>query len=211
MDSLQFLAKSSAPLGPFYVVLGDEAFLKRRVLAAIRERASGGDGGKPGCGKPGCGEPAASIHAGDKALYSQVFDEVNTAPFFEPRRVVIVEGADPFVTRYRSQLEKAVRALPATGVLALEVKSWPSNTGLAKLVADAAAIVCKAPPPYKIASWCSEWAQAQHQKQLPPQAADLLVDLVGADMGLLDQELLKLAIFVGERKRIETADVDRLV
>ncbi len=30
-------------------------------------------------------------------------------------------------------------------------------------------------------------------------------------MGLLDQEILKLAIYVGERKKIDPADVDRLV
>ncbi|MBI3410024.1 MAG: DNA polymerase III subunit delta [Planctomycetes bacterium] len=201
MDSLQFLAKSADKLGPLYVVFGDEAFLKRRVLNAIRRRALGPDSDNQG----------VSTYAGDKAQYADIFDELNTLPFFQPRRIVIVEGADPFVTRYRSQLEKAVTALPASGVLVLEVKTWPSNTRLAKMVADAAAIVCKAPPTYKLAAWCGEWAQTQHQKQLPPQAADLLLDLVGADMGLLDQEILKLAIFVGERNRIEAADVDRLV
>ena len=39
-----------------------------------------------------------------------------------------------------------------------------------------------------------------HGKQLVAAAARLLVELVGAEMGLLDQELAKLAAYVGERQ-----------
>jgi DNA polymerase-3 subunit delta len=95
--------------------------------------------------------------------------------------------------------------------LLLDVKTWPSNTRLAKMVPNAATIVCKAPPPYKMAAWCSEWSAARHGKQLPPAAAQLLLDLVGPEMGQLDQELEKLAIFVGTRARIEPGDVEKLV
>jgi DNA polymerase-3 subunit delta len=91
------------------------------------------------------------------------------------------------------------------------VKLWPANTRLAKLVDPAATIVCKAPQAYLVPRWCAQWAKAQHGKQLAPAAAELLVELVGPEMGLLDQELLKLAIYVGDRPGIEVDDVDRLV
>jgi DNA polymerase-3 subunit delta len=39
----------------------------------------------------------------------------------------------------------------------------------------------------------------------------MLVDLVGTDMGLLDQEMAKLAVYAGSNSRIDTADVDQLV
>lgn len=199
MDSLAFLTASGA-IGPLYVLSGDEPFLKRQVMEAIRRRALGPDAGE-----------AVSTHAGDKATFAGVVDELQTVPFFTPRRIVVVENADPFVTRCRGQLEKHINNLPASGVLVLDVKTWPANTRLAKMVAAGATIVCKAPPMYKLAEWCASWAAGQHQKQLASAAAALLVDLVGADMGLLDQEILKLAIYVGNRTRIETTDVDRLV
>ena len=60
-------------------------------------------------------------------------------------------------------------------------------------------------------TWCSQWCQAEHGKAISAEAARLLVELVGTDMGLLDQELAKLAVFVGEGKKIDTGDVDRLV
>jgi DNA polymerase-3 subunit delta len=50
-----------------------------------------------------------------------------------------------------------------------------------------------------------------HGKQLTDEAARLLVDLIGQEMGQLDQELAKLAAYVGDGKRIDAADVDRLV
>jgi DNA polymerase-3 subunit delta len=200
MESLAFL-KSTGPIGPLYVLHGDEAFLKRQVLQVLRTRALG----------PDADDQSLATHAGDKATFAAVYDELQTVPFFAPRRIVVVDGADPFVTRFRSQLEKNIDKLPPSGVLVLDVKTWPANTRLAKMVAGTATIVCKAPPTYKLAPWCTEWAAAQHQKQLPAPAAGLLVDLVGAEMGLLDQEILKLAIYVGERKKIDVADVDRLV
>ncbi len=200
MESLAFL-KSAAPVGPLYVLCGDESFLKRQVLLALRARALG----------PEADDQSLVAYPGDKAEFAAVFDELQTAPFFAPRRIVVVDGADPFVTKFRTQLEKNIDKVPPSGMLVLDVKTWPANTRLAKMVDNAATIVCKAPNAYQLGPWCTEWAAGQHKKQLPAVAANLLVDLVGTEMGLLDQEILKLAIYVGERKKIEVDDVDRLV
>jgi DNA polymerase-3 subunit delta len=97
------------------------------------------------------------------------------------------------------------------GVIVLDVKSWKSNTRLAKVIPDQATIKCEALPVRSLASWCSRWAKARHGKQLTPDAASLLVELIGPEMGILDQELAKLAIYVGDLPAIGPADVDRLV
>jgi DNA polymerase-3 subunit delta len=201
MDALVFLSGSSREVGPLYVLHGDETFLKRQVLHALRDRALGAD----------ADEQAVSVYAGDRAIYAEVFDELDTLPFFFERRLVVIESADPFVTRYRADLERKVTGLSATGTLVLDVKSWAANTRLAKLVDNSATIVCKAPPASRIAPWCSEWAKMCFAKQLSAPAAALLVELVGPEMGLLDQELRKLVAYVGQRDKIEPADVDRLV
>ena len=201
MEALAFLAKSNTKIEPLYVLHGDEAFLKRQVLLALRTRALG----------PDADESVVSAHPGDKAQFAAVWDELETAPFFAAKRLVVVESADPFVTRFRGLLEKKVKQLPATGVLVLDVKLWPSNTKLAKMVDNAVTMVCKAPTSYKVAGWCADWSSARYQKQLPAAAAQLLVDLAGADMGQLDQELQKLAIYVGDKAKIDVTDVDQLV
>jgi DNA polymerase-3 subunit delta len=202
MDALAFLEEAAdAKPQPVYVLHGDEDFLKRQVLIALRSVILGPDGSEFGL----------STHAGDVATWAAVCDELETLPFLSPRRVVVVEAADPFVTRHRPALEKYVTQPAATGVLVLEVKSWPGNTRISKLVPGPATIACKAPAPYKLPDWCVQWADSRHGKQIAPGAARLLVDLVGPEMGQLDQELAKLAIYVGEAPRIETGDVDKLV
>jgi DNA polymerase-3 subunit delta len=202
MESLTFLerAKQGEPR-PVYVLYGDEDFLKRQVLAALRERV------------PETAENAfgLSTYPGDKATFAAVHDELQTMPFLSSRRLVVVENADPFVTKFRAALEKYVAQPASKGVLVLDVKSWPANTRLAKLLEADAAIECKTPNTAKLASWCSQWVSARHGKQLANTAANLLVSLVGPDMGLLDQELTKLAIYVGTAAKIESSDVDKLV
>ena len=202
MDSLVFLERKSerAPR-PVYALYGDERFLKRRVLIALRTLVLGNE-------DDGCG---LSRHAGDKANYSTVSTELASAAFFSPRRLVIVEDADPFVTRERAKLEKYFASPSSTGVLVLDVQTWPSNTRLAKLVPNDASLTCKAPAAAKLPDWCVQWSAASNGKQLVAAAARLLVDLIGAEMGLLDQELAKLAAYVGDAKRIDVADVDALV
>jgi DNA polymerase III subunit delta len=202
MDSLTFLERAGrAKPQPLYVLTGEEDFLKRQVLAALRTVVFGKEAEEFGL----------STHAGDKAVFATVRNELETLPFLSSRRLVVVEKADPFVTEYRAALEKYIGQPSATGVLVLDVKSLPANTRLAKLVDKAGVIDCKSPAAYKLPDWCVRWAAARHDKQLALPAASLLVDLVGTDMGQLDQELAKLAVYVGDTPRIDSADVDRLV
>ena len=200
-DALSFLERAAkAKVQPLYVLAGDEDFLKRQVVTALRGLVLG----------PNDQDFNLSTHPGDKATWSAVCGELETMPFLSPYRLLVVEKADPFVTRYRPALEKYATEPAPRGVLVLDVKSWPATTRLAKLVPPGGTITCKAPAAYRLPDWCVKWAAARHGKELDPRAARLLVDLVGAEMGLLDQELAKLV--VGARgSRIEAGDVDRLV
>ncbi len=202
MDSLAFLERGGrAKLQPVYVLQGDEDFLKRQVVLALRTLAFGSPEEEFGL----------SVHDGDKVTFAAIRSELETVPFLCPHRLVVVDNADPFVTRHRAALEKYVAEPAATGVLVLAVKSLPANTRLAKLIDNAGNIVCKAPATYKLPEWCVKWAAARHGKQLALPAARLLVDLVGPEMGQLDQELAKLAIYAGNSPRIDSAAVDQLV
>ena len=202
MDSLAFLDRppKGAPQ-PVYVLHGDEDFLKRQALAKVRALVLG-DGGD---------DLNVSTYPGDKAVWADVHDELATLAFFGGRRLVVLDAADPFVTKYRASLEKYVAAPANGGVLILTVKSFPSNTKLAKALDAAGNIECKTPAAHRLPEWCVRWCAARHAKQLAAPAAQLLVQLVGPEMGLLDQEIGKLAIYVGAAARVESGDVDRLV
>jgi DNA polymerase-3 subunit delta len=202
MDSLAFLQTAQGQqVQPVYVLHGDEEFLKRQVLAALRLLVLESEENSFGL----------SCFTGDQAVFATIHDELATLPFIGRRRLVVVESADHFVTNARSLLEKYVNEPTATGVLVLVVKTFPPTTRLAKLIPAGASIQCKALAPQRLPSWCTQWALAKHGKKLSSPAAQLLVDLVGTEMGLLDQELDKLAVYVGSAKSIEADDVNKLV
>jgi DNA polymerase-3 subunit delta len=201
MDAIDFLGKTRRGVPqPVYVLTGDEEFLKLQVRAALTPYLL--DDADPSF--------ALTAYAGDQADWSTIRGELQTLPFLAPRRVVIIEQADDFVSERRSQLEKYV-SQPSPGVMILDVRSWPSNTKLARAIPDAATIVCKAPKPAQLPAWCIQRANTAYGKKLAESAARLLTDLIEPSLGVLDQELAKLAVYVGSAAAISTNDVDALV
>lgn len=204
MDALPFLKAKAAKLQPVYALVGDEDFLKRHARERIISIALGDE-------DP---EFAVTVYAGDKTEFSTVRNDLETASFFAPYRIVVIENADEFVTENRQALEAYVAKPSSVGVLVLDVDTFPDNTKLAKALPDAAKIACKAPQAYRLHDlqpWCVEWARTSYKKKLTPDAASTLLELVGASMGLLDQELGKLAVTVGDKPEITAEDVDRFV
>ena len=201
MDAQKFIETlPKAKIQSVYVLCGDEDFLKRTARAALEPKLLED------------ADPAFALasYPGDKANWSTVRSELATLPFLSPRRVVVVEQADKFVTDHRPDLEKYVAA-PAKGVLILDVKTWVSTTRLARAVPDEATVACKAIAPAQVPKWCALHAQTAYGKKLVAAAGQMLIEYVGPALGLLDQELAKLSAFVGDRKTITAEDVDILV
>lgn len=185
------------------VIFGGESFLKRQVLIRLRQAVLGG----------GEGDFSLSTFEGPEALFRNVMDELSTlAMFGSGKHLVIVDEADDFVTRYRSELESYVAQPKPRAVLVLEVESWPSNTRLYKAVAETGlSIQCAAPPARQLARWLVGWAMQAHGAQLATPAAEMLVEMIGPELGLLDQELAKLALSTGRGGKITPELVVQMV
>jgi DNA polymerase-3 subunit delta len=127
--------RGAGAIRPIYALSGDDSFLRREATHAIVRAAMDSGEAKGDAGADDDeDELGVSRVAGPQAELARVLDEVRTLPFLAPRRVVIVEDADTFVTANRKELEAFAAQPSPTGVLVLSVKSWPSNTKLAKLV-----------------------------------------------------------------------------
>ncbi len=203
-DALDFLAakrKTSPPA--VCAVFGDEPFLKRLVLAELRQRVLGDGAGSAGVGKGGGAgadaEFSLTTFSGRTVELRKVLDELDTVALFGgSRRLVIVEEADDFVSRNRGALENYVARGRFTGTLVLEVGTWPKTTRLYKaLAASGLQIDCKSPTPARLQKWLVGWAAERHGATLQPAAAEELIEIVGPEVGLLDSELAKLAAYAG--------------
>ncbi|MCH7685836.1 MAG: DNA polymerase III subunit delta, partial [Planctomycetes bacterium] len=149
---------------------------------------------------------------GKETELKTVCDELLTVSMWGNRRLVVVDDADEFVSQNRSGLEKYLEKPAKKSVLVLTVKSWPKSTRLAKAVAKIGlALECAELKGSALLRWLSETCRSEFDKQLTRDAAALMMELAGTELGLLNQELAKLSAYVGEKKRIDAEDVRKLV
>ncbi|MGI8977743.1 MAG: DNA polymerase III subunit delta [Pirellulaceae bacterium] len=208
MATIHVLDYLAAPQGHqprgICVLFGDEQFLKRLALAEIRKQALGDKSDEP-----------PTVHDCEERMpdWRDVADELSTQSLFGGGgpRLVLLEGADAFVSAHREdgRLEDYVNKKKHAGLLILEVSSWASNTRLYKAV-DAASLQIECRPPMrprprskekeideaKVSKWVSQWAKTNHGLDVPHLAAQELVGLSGANFGMMDMDLAKLALLV---------------
>jgi DNA polymerase-3 subunit delta len=145
---------------------------------------------------------------GASAQWRDVHDELSTRALFGGgRRLVLIDEADDFVSSCREKLEQYAERSKSRNVLVLNVATWPSNTRLYKFLdQQGLQIECRAPQKAtygknkvideeRMIKWLASWSASEHRVKLSPKAARLMLDLVGPEFGLLDQELGKLALF----------------
>ncbi len=200
MHAVEFLKQVPEQIPPVAVLSGGQRHLKQSVLAVLKQIVTHDD------------DTSLTTFTGRDADLQSVTDELRTISMWGDRRLVIVDDADEFVTKFRGQLEKYVDKPAKKSVLVLNVKSWPKTTKLAKLVAASGLDVdCSELKGPQLLKWLQDTARDTYQQSLAREAAVLLVELVGEELGMLDQELSKLASYVGAGAKIGFEDVQKLV
>jgi len=182
-------------LKPAYALIGDDSFLQVQKLGEILSSAP---------------KDAQRIDIdGDRADLSDVLDEVRSFAMFGSSKVVVVRDADDFITKFRGQLEDYLEKPSSSATLIFRVGEMRSNTRVYKLISKTGVIEkCEPPKQFELPGWIVARAKSVHQATLSPEAAKLLADRIGADLGRLDNELAKLAI-ASDGKKIEVADVSK--
>lgn len=193
-------AKTEFRRVPVVVLFGTERFLKLEVLKRI----------------PGCQGDEADLALtrveGRQADLRTVLTDLTTVSMFGDQRMVLIEDADDFVTEHRVALEKYVAHPARTALLILDVKSWPKNTRLYKAVeAVGVAVECSELKGAALVKWLQKLAADEFGRQLDRDTAALIVQLAGDSAGLLQQEVAKLASYVGDNNVITQADVVQVV
>jgi DNA polymerase-3 subunit delta len=183
---------------------GDDDFLKRMVIDRLLEVLA--DGGEDEIA------PYTRLD-GERCEWRDVADELSTASLFGgDANIVLLESGDKFVTQHRERLEDLATSTNLRGVLLLAVKALARTTRLAKQVEKSGlSIACKIPemgnnkPDTKrLAGWVTTRAKEVHEFSFAKGAAEELVELVGLQIGLIEQQLAKLALFAGRGGKVTT-------
>ncbi len=211
LTGFEFLADPAAHAPQSVCVLfGDEPYLKRLGVMEIRRAVLGDDAADA--------ELSLTQLDGDETSLRDVKDELSTVALFGPgRRLVIVSDADDFVSKNRPELEDYLARPSPSGVLLLDVKTWPATTKLYKAVAAGGLQIDFRVPekPAERSAWqsrFSKWiiarAKTVHRARLETEALDRLQEMLGDEVGLLDSEVAKLALIAGEGAAITRKLVD---
>jgi DNA polymerase III delta subunit len=170
---------------PIYALIGTDSFLQLQFLADIVKNA-------------GKGTQRIDID-GERAELAEVLDECRCFAMFGGTKVVVVQNADAFITKYREHLEDYAAKPSNSAILVLRVESLPANQRIYKAIQKTGAIE-KCDPPKDLAKWIIDRGKSAHQLVVAVDAAKLLADYVGDDLARLDNELAKLALTVNDAK-----------
>lgn len=173
---------------PVYALVGTDTFLQLEALAEIVRQAP---------------KDVQRIDLdGESADLAAVLDELRSFAMFSSAKLVTLRNAKDWISLHREPLENYV-AKPASGsTLVLRVETLPKTQRVYKLiVAHGEVRDCTAPN--DLPKWIIDRAKRGHQLILSLDAARLLAELVGADLGRLDNELAKLALQTDGRADVE--------
>jgi DNA polymerase III subunit delta len=211
---------ASGKLRPAYVLVGDEAFFRDRCRAALLQHLV------PADMREFC------LYDMDLAevSVSEVLDRAQTPSLMAPFQVFFIRGVKTLYSRGSHKEEfAAVEAYcknpnpNAVLVFVADFLSIPADVRRMEMqdkdrydrIRETLGEYCTLIELARVdegdgVRWVTEHAQSQDVK-IEPDAARELVDALGADMMLIANELEKLVLYVGEKKRITLGDVETMV
>jgi DNA polymerase-3 subunit delta len=152
-----------------------------------------------------------SIFYGKDADWAQVINACKRYPVFAEKQVVIVKEA-----QHMNQLEKLVSYIenPLSStifIVAHKDKNVDGRSPLAKLLKTKAVVVStKKMYDNKLPDWVNIWV-SERGYQISPKAVQIIVDHIGNDLSRIQNELEKLIVNLGERKKITEDDIEKYI
>lgn len=194
------VGKAAGTLLPAYLMVGADELKKRTAVERLERRLAAS------------GEPAFNSDEVDGAASPDpgaLRSSLDTLPFGADFRLVVVRDVDKAPKAVTEAIVSYLASPSPTTVLAMTATKLARSTRLYKAVGAVgpkAVMDCAPKKRWELPAQVSKLAAA-HGKQMGPEAADLLVRLVGESTTMLDAELGKLAVAVGSKPVIEPQDV----
>jgi DNA polymerase-3 subunit delta len=200
----------------FYVFHGEDEFTRSEILADFRRRLA----------SPSMVDLNTTVLDGRRMTLADLRHTCDAIPFLAEKRLIIVEGLLSTLSphkdgelskakkRFLSDLAEYLRHLPPTTRLVfVERNALPSNHPIievARREEQGYVRHFKRPKAGALPTWIKKRCQ-RYGGQIKPRAAHRLAAAVGADLRLLDQEILKLVTYANSERPITERDVEILV
>ncbi|MBN1880966.1 MAG: DNA polymerase III subunit delta [Deltaproteobacteria bacterium] len=199
-------------LHPVYFFYGDNEY---QIEAAERETA---ERVVPG-GVKGDDFSCSVFWAGDDQT-DEVLGAAMTPSMLGGKRLVLLRHAERLTEKDAQRLAAYAENPPGAAVLIVTARGVGSGTlrpktpappgRLKGLALAAATLPCSTPREGEIKNLIRKRLSADG-KEIDPEALAVMVDFIGQDMTAVMKEIEKLLLFLGDRRRIETSDVEEMI
>ena len=161
------------------------------------------------------GDIGGAYFDGASASPADILDECRSLSLMQQHKLVVVDNADLLVKggdddegappprprgahsarTARDLLEAYAQSPDPSATLVLRAANWRApNLDKAVLHSGGIAVKCEEPRAHEAEAWVLQRAKSAHRSGIEPDAAHLLVETVGPDLGRLDMELAKLSL-----------------
>jgi len=186
---------SQGAISPVYVFTGDQIFLIEKAVAGLKESLLA---------------PSEDINYivfhGDSASGKEIADNASTYPMFSEKKLVVVKNADKLSAKELEIVDSYIASPSPSSCLALiftEGKKPKLANKKGAMFFDFSLDKGNA------ASTAVSQARSMGY-ELTRQGAETLTGLVGDDLQEIQNELMKLTLYSGEKKKIDVADIEAL-
>lgn len=201
------MAKRAAPAGPLSaatriaVLHGPEVFLRQLRTQQLRDALAAAHG-----------EIQTFMFDGQSARPADVLDECRSFGLMATHKLVIVDNADQFVKdANRPLVERYAESPTDSATLLLRSDRWNKGKLDAMIEKVGAVVACEALRSDQAAAWAVDRCAKRHDATISREAADLLVERLGSDLGRIDTELEKLATAAGPGAEVSSRLVAEFV
>ncbi len=203
LHAFEWLAQSSHEAPDVVAVFGGDTTLRSWAIQSL------------------AGEGDLTSLEGDTTTWADVRDDLATASLFDldGKRTIVIRGADNFLKDHRAEVEKYVTNAGNACRFVLELDALASNTRIYKALSkDHLLIGCSGVTDSKTGvtaagrrKFLTGFVARRHQASLAAAAADALVEMLGEEIGMLDTEIAKLALYLEPGKTIDESLVREVV
>jgi DNA polymerase-3 subunit delta len=191
------------PPRPVYLIDGEERYLVDEALAQLRDVVL------PGRAR----DFNLDLFMAKEVPLARIIDAANTLPAFAPTRLVLVKEAEALadlddlgpLTRY------VASPSPSTVLVLVASEKFDARTRFYKALERQTTAVRFSKPSERDLPRVIEDRARRAGLTLDAEAVRALADGVGCDVGAVVAALEKLALYVGDRRRVARADVEELV
>lgn len=182
-----------------YLIYGSENYLVKQACQML-------------C--PAIVDPENSINSskfqGKQADVAQIASIAETMPFFQDRRLILLEDTG-FLKKASDEYLAVLKSLPDTTVIVMVEQEVDKRNKVYKYIKEHGYICeCTTPDEKQLLNWCAGILM-KRGKKIRQDDLKYLISLTSSNMFQLKNELEKLTDYLGDREVVERADIDEII